>query len=212
MDIFIEKGNRVLVVDDGHGMGKEELVKAITPWGNAGDKSRSDHDKKGKYGIGLKSAGFSLGDKIIVHTKKSRGEFYSATLDLDELKKNKGNDFIITEGEVTKTWEQHGLKKGTIVEIKGLNDRKINASAMESLSNRLGVSFYGMLEEKTLLITINKTPVEPRHPLLKGLNKNSKNNKYYSYRSKTIKLKTEDGKEASFKLTAAYIGRGFFLE
>ncbi len=209
VEIVAERGNSLLIIDDGKGMNDDDLTSAITPWGNAGDKLKEKQHKKGKYGIGLKSAGFSLGDIICVHTKKRGGTFCSAELDLNELKKNKTTKMKININSETDTWKKCGLKYGTIVEIRKVNERKITQNAIDSLKSSLGVSFYGMLENKELLITINKTPVEPLNPLIPGLKKNSQNNHYHAFRTKTIKLKNEEGKVASFKLSAAYIGRGF---
>lgn len=210
VDIIIEKGNHVLIIDDGDGMDIDELTSAITPWGNAGEKLKKDKHKKGKYGIGLKSAGFSLGDEIIVHTKKKNKPFLNSRLNLDELKKNKGNKLEIYSGKETEVWKQFGGKKGTIVEIIKINDKKITNDAIDGLANRLGVSFYGLLDAKELKIEINKKPISGLNPLLPGMKKNSRNNYYQSFKSKSITLKNEEGKEAIFKMSAAYIGRSHF--
>ncbi len=75
--------DRVLIADDGKGMDEKALQNAVTPW----RKRISDHESgsKGKYGIGLKAAGFSLANTLKIHTKTKNGTFYFIEVQLSKM-------------------------------------------------------------------------------------------------------------------------------
>jgi hypothetical protein len=207
IQIYIDREERILIIDDGHGMNKEELEGAVTPWKNAGHKS-TKKGQKGKYGVGLKAAGFSLGDEIAIHTKRRGDKFYYVDMQLDKLKKLSGDNKLAASNEVTDVWKETGLTTGTVIEIKKVNKRKVRSDLIDNLKNKLGLSFYGMLETDELMIMIDRNPVEPLNPLLPALKNNSRKNYYHLYPSKDIKIEDDYGKTVIFRITAAHLGRG----
>ncbi|MCO5113403.1 MAG: ATP-binding protein [Bdellovibrionaceae bacterium] len=205
--IYIDKDEGIQIVDDGEGMNEDDLKGAITPWRNAGHKS-AKKGQKGKYGVGLKSAGFSLGDIICIHTRRRGGTFYYVEMPLESLRKKSKDNLIKVSIEPTELWNQTGLTNGTIIEIRQVNKRKVRADLIDSLRNRLGLSFYGMLERDELVIMIDRAPVDPINPLLPELQKNSRLNYYHSYSLKEIEIEDDDGSKVIFKVSAAHLGRG----
>lgn len=201
--------DQIRIQDDGHGMDRDELEKAVTPWRTAGEKKKLK-GKKGKYGIGLKSAGFSLADEIHIHTKRKGGTFFYTELKLEELKKmtKSDDDKINFSSKETNLWKDSGLVNGTIIQLKKINKRKVRPDTIDNLKNKLGMSFFGMIESGDFAISIDTLPVESLNPLLPSLGRNARQNHYRKFPPKIVKLKDDDGKEISFKCSAAYTGRG----
>lgn len=206
IDILTEK-DRILIADDGTGMDLDSLKFAVTPW----RKRISDHKKgsKGKYGIGLKAAAFSLANVLRIHTKTKSGQFLSIEVDLNKM-------VAINDEEVrmdystkeTALWKERGQKQGTIVELVQIRPRKVTSSAVDSLKGKLGMLFFRQLEQDRALISVNGTSIEPIHPLVPSLAKNAKQNYYHKFDSKTISYKGSNGIAVKFKFTAAWLGRG----
>ena len=55
------------IVDNGKGMGDEQIINAL----KLGSDANYDDNSLSKYGMGLKSAGFSLGHKLEILSKKN---------------------------------------------------------------------------------------------------------------------------------------------
>ena len=73
----------IRIRDNGTGMSKEELIKAMRPAFNHPEKERSKDDL-GRFGWGMKSASFSQCEKMTVVTSKE-GEKSSASWDLNNI-------------------------------------------------------------------------------------------------------------------------------
>ena len=207
--IYIDRdNNKITINDDGSGMNEKELEGAITPWKNAGVK-KSKKGQKGKYGVGLKAAAFSLGEEFSLHTKKKKsGKFHYVNMALVELRKSGASTSIESDNKETPLWKAEKMPHGTIVEIKKVNKRKIREDLVQSLRNKLGVAFYGLLEKEELWIIIDGVPVVPMNPLLLSLKRNKANNFYHFFPMKRIEVDDDSGETKIFKVSGAYIGRG----
>jgi len=71
----------VLLMDDGSGMTREQLIKAMTLGG-----SNSRADSLGKFGMGMKTASLSQCERMLVGSLKD-GDFHGYAWDMDVLKK-----------------------------------------------------------------------------------------------------------------------------
>lgn len=203
--------DEIIIADDGDGMGSEELETAITPWRAGSTKAHLRKGKRGKFGIGMKSASFSLGDCLEIHTKSEGSKFEYIELDREKVAKIKDPDHIFeTEHNVTDVFKSYCKEgHGTILQISKVNKRKVIDQALESLRNLLGLVYFQMIDNGELKIIINNQDVRPLDPLMRGLKKNSPKNKYEIFEKKTITVDYE-GKKAVFKLQGAYVGRGAF--
>ena len=73
----------ISIVDDGNGMQKAELLKAMRLGSKNPRERRESHDL-GRFGLGLKTASFSQCRRLEVYTKKN-GESSGAVWDLDHV-------------------------------------------------------------------------------------------------------------------------------
>lgn len=139
--------SRYRIVDDGKGMDENGIKNAF----KLGSDDNYGPNSLSKYGMGLKSAGFSLGTRIQLISKcdnKMSRKYY-----LDRKIIEKENDYIVCYEELLPE-EETGYKtllaassSGTIVEITGCGEI-YHASAkttVEKLKHRLGVTYYPFL-------------------------------------------------------------------
>lgn len=141
------------IIDDGKGMSHDEIVNAFT----LGSKRNYGKNSLSKYGMGLKSAGLSLGSKISITSKKDGVISDKYTFDLEEIEKENKLALIrqsLTEAEKSDFSSDVNGSTGTIVEIAGCEN--VNQSSpgttLSKLRERLGVVYYTFLkDEKTPL-------------------------------------------------------------
>ena len=84
IDIFFDWNNkRILIVDDGNGMAAADLIENMRIGSSDPDQARSEDDL-GRFGMGMKTAAFSLGKMLTVVTKTD-GVVSNAVWDLDQI-------------------------------------------------------------------------------------------------------------------------------
>lgn len=148
--------NYYQIVDNGNGMNHEEIVNAFT----LGSDKNYKPNSLSKYGMGLKSAGLSLGSKITIISKKSKKLSEKYSFDIEEIEKL--NRLVVLQQPLSED-EQKAANElipgnsGTIVEISGCE--KLNQSSPGStvakLRERLGVVYYSFLNAKTSALKIS---------------------------------------------------------
>lgn len=77
-----KKPTQIAVVDNGHGMLPDMIYFAVK-WG--GTHRENDRSGFGRYGYGLPSAAISMAKRYTVYSKVEGGEWYSVTVDIEEL-------------------------------------------------------------------------------------------------------------------------------
>lgn len=203
--------DEIIIADDGNGMDLDELAVAITPWRAGRKNEKMRRGKRGKFGIGMKSASFSLGNCLEIHTKSSSGKFECIKLDRDEIAEiDDPEHTFVTENSVTplfKSFCKDG--HGTVLRITKVNKRKVVNQAIDSLRNLLGLVYFHLIENGELKILINNQDVKSLDPLMRGLKKNQSKNKYELFDRKSITVDYE-GKRTVFKIQGAYVGRGAY--
>lgn len=134
-----------MIVDNGKGMSSEEIVTAL----ELGSIQEYDENSLSKYGMGLKSAGLSLGTRIQVISKQNNIYSTSYILDKNEVK----SDLVIIEKEIS----DEDIKKydkfltdsnGSIIQVTGceeVNNRSIQTT-IKHLEKKLGVVYYEFLK------------------------------------------------------------------
>lgn len=201
----------ILIADNGNGMAEKELETAITPW-KAGKKTAKERrGKRGKFGIGLKSASYSLGTILDIHTKQEGSAFEHISLDQDKVAKISNVEHIFeTSNSPTSLFKSFCKDNhGTVLQIRNVNKRKVTPQAIESLRNLLGLIYFSLIETGDMEIIVNNERVKGVDPLARGLKKNKPKNRYVLFDKRTIEVESPTG-AATFKIQGAYIGRGFY--
>lgn len=149
------------IVDDGKGMDHEEIINAFTLGSDRNYKPNS----LSKYGMGLKSAGLSLGSKITIISKKNKAISEKYSFDIEEIEKL--NRLVVLQQPLSDKEKEtiHELipsNSGTIVEISGCErlNQSSPGSTVTKLRERLGVVYYSFLNAKssTLKISLRVSP------------------------------------------------------
>ncbi|EPO2918954.1 hypothetical protein DSL61_10700 [Vibrio cholerae] len=144
------------IVDNGSGLSPEGIIDAFT----LGIRKPYDKKSLSKYGMGLKSAGLSLGSRINIVSKFNGILSKRYTFDKDYIEDK--DDFILKTVELTDDEKKHynaliDGDSGTIVEIDGCE--KINhaspKSTISKLSSRLGVVYYSFLKSESKPLKLN---------------------------------------------------------
>lgn len=172
------KPTQMAIIDDGHGM-EPKMVRASLVWG-AG--TRADNtDGFGKYGYGLPSASISQCFRVTVFSKTVDGEWSSAYLDIDEIRRGDwtvGNriqmpeekqetppKFVVDYLKKARRWED--FEHGTVVIWDRLDGNRIDRRRREELRNTL-VTNLGVIYRNHLTVTpmtVDGADVEPCDPL-----------------------------------------------
>jgi hypothetical protein len=166
----IDYDSSIEIMDDGEGMDEQTLQECLTYGSDTEHDPRND---KGIFGLGLKTAGTSIGRRIVVLTKVDKGKLLCGILDLDVVAEK--NDFLIeirdpTSEEVKKfqNWMQKcDSTHGTLVAIEKIDriknkDPNQFASILAGPTN-LARTFRYLVDSKN--ISVNGKPIEPHDPL-----------------------------------------------
>jgi len=183
------------IVDDGCGMDKEDLITAFS----LGSIREYPPHTLGKFGLGLKSAGLSLGDTICIlsKTQKMDGPL-CAVLRIAEI----GAEYQIAignpEDDDLEIWHKYcdDFVSGTIVLIRGLNDNQPSYTRFIPYFQRYCSVIYHMFiepSEKSVSIEINNTQLPPIDPLfLEVARKNGSLANPEDWDGKSIRLLIDD--------------------
>ncbi|MBE7562012.1 ATP-binding protein [Acidithiobacillus sp. HP-6] len=138
------------VIDNGYGMTNDEIVGAFALGANGNYRPHS----LSKYGMGLKSAGLSLGSRIHIVSKKNGVISQRHTFDIDLVEQE--NRFIISSSDLLPDISEKYTsllpgESGTVVEIDGCE--KINhqspSTTVRKLEEEMGVIYAKFLTDPT---------------------------------------------------------------
>lgn len=171
--IFDWDKKRILILDDGLGMTAENLVKNMRI-GSADPNEYRDENDLGRFGMGMKTAAFSLGKRLTVITK-AEGVVSNAVWDLDKIPHIGWNLIIRDPSDIAEYSELLG-QQGTVVIIEEL-DRVIDLSnevkakkkfynIARKVEKHISLTFHRFIEEDGLIIRINKAPVASWNPFI----------------------------------------------
>lgn len=142
-----EKGSisRVRIIDNGNGMNNDVIRKAL----DIGSEVEYKSNSLSKYGLGLKSAGLSLGDRIQVYSKQDETYSDCLTLDMETIINNKAYGVIVSPvTELQKNFFLDG-NKGTVIDISEINNYDTVNTLRKRLLERLGVIYFEYLNGKS---------------------------------------------------------------
>jgi hypothetical protein len=126
----------VAVIDDGSGMDQSGLVQAMKLGSRSAAEERAAGDL-GRFGLGLKTAGFSQGRSLTVRSKSSGAEAVQRRWDLDHVRASKTWSLLLDGTghgmEVLDRLDE--MSSGTVVLLEDL-DRLSGDSDVEVASDR----------------------------------------------------------------------------
>ena len=157
------------VVDNGCGMSRDMLKKSLA----LGVETPHVAGALGKFGLGLKSAGLSLGNKITIITKEENNEQpHFAILDMEHIREVERYEVAagdVLAPDLQKIWDRsEALKEtghGTIVIITDLIAGQKVAKWQDYFRRYCSIAFHLLMEEDSLKIIVNGDKLEPVDPL-----------------------------------------------
>lgn len=161
LNLFIKEGtnvnssqniSKIQIIDNGRGMLNDDVEKAL----HLGSDVDYEKNSLSKYGLGLKSAGFSLGNRIEVYSKKN--DIVSNLMYLDRSIIKKKNAFGIETIKTSK--EQEDILKesnGTVVTIDSISyTSRVSANRiLKNIEDVAGVVYYDILKSQGVTISVD---------------------------------------------------------
>lgn len=173
-----EKGSisRVQIIDNGKGMNNESIRKAL----DIGSDVKYSSNSLSKYGMGLKSAGLSLGDRIQVFSIQNGIFSDCLTLDMETIRDKKKYGVLVNPITGSQKLLFIDKEKGTVIDISEVNSYDTVNTLKKRLLERLGVIYFEYLKgdsKSKLSISLhvknNKFDVTPRDIMFSGQSKSS---------------------------------------
>lgn len=164
----------VSIVDNGQGMKPDELYRNMQIGSADPESSRSSNDL-GRFGMGMKTAAFSLGRKLTVISKKN-GIICNASWDLDKVKEL-GWKLIVEDNSKYFSWLDNYENCGTAVVISKLDNlvdpidlaksKKNFYLTVNRVAEHLRLIFHRFISEDSLKIYVNQDmPLEAWDPFI----------------------------------------------
>jgi len=132
----------ILIIDDGAGMDAEILEQAMSLGSRTG---KNGIDNLGMYGAGMKTAAFSIGQKLEVFSKTETGNLNYAIISLEETIKDENVEILVAYDSYENDTNEYkwfknivGKDHGTIVKI----------SSLDKITNKNYQSFRGTVKNK----------------------------------------------------------------
>ncbi|WP_343637790.1 ATP-binding protein [Fluviicola sp.] len=182
---------RIFVVDNGKGMTEDGIKKAL----ELGSDVEYGNNSLSKYGLGLKSAGFSLGRRIEV-VSKVKGSAISQKffLDRDLIKKEGVFGYANEDADETQKQFLESPESGTVISFHDLiyTSRVSASKLMEDLMKKAGVVYAEFLDKPD--VSFNIQVFDSNSTLLKENEIKSKdilfwNDAYQSFNQETYDCK-----------------------
>jgi len=171
---FDWNNQRIIIKDNGVGMGQSDLYENMRIGSSDPDAKRESSDL-GRFGMGMKTAAFSLGKKLCVITKKD-GVISNATWDLDMIPEIGWQLIVMPEDQLSLLENMLNSDNGTVVVIESLdriidsNDRikakKHFYSVVRKVEKHIGLVFHRFMAEDELSIKINGNLVQAWDPFI----------------------------------------------
>ena len=157
---------RIIIDDDGKGMNTDQIYNALEL---GSSESLYENNSLSKYGFGLKSAGFSQANTIIVISKTESCEnWHKSMVKWDLIKTH--NRYVVDEElelDANDITLLENKKTGTIVILDELTKvSKVKKDvAIKKISEKCAITFHRFMEDDGLEIKVNEKNVEPYDPL-----------------------------------------------
>jgi hypothetical protein len=143
---------RFRIIDNGSGMDREQILTALA----LGSIVDYPSGSLSKYGLGLKSAGFSLGDQVKVISKKAK--VFSGTYSLNRKAIKEHNQYGVCTTDAVDDENIEELKdfeNGTIIEItETANNQDSPNKIKRELQEKAGATYYYYLSNSLNPVSI----------------------------------------------------------
>lgn len=152
----------ISICDNGQGMGKDELYKNMKIGSSSPSKIRTSKDL-GRFGMGMKTAAFSLGKKVTVVTSKD-GMVSNASWDLEQISDIGWNLIIDDDGtydEFVRKYNNHGTAViisllDTLIDESDIKKSKTHFYyVIKKVSEHLRLVFHRYISEDEISIFVN---------------------------------------------------------
>ncbi|MFJ2342399.1 ATP-binding protein [Streptomyces antimycoticus] len=205
---------RYVIADNGWGMSLDQLLVAL----GLGVDRDYEEGSLGKYGLGLKSAGLSQGDRIEIVSRRNGDDWHKVALDLQQVEsEGRYGCQVLALNDEDKERLEHllpGASHGTVVAIEKMhkNNHPSIKKTRDALAARLGFTYYYFLtgEERSVEIQLDGESVAPFDPLFIDEANEAGNldddtwdgrDVHWLERSRKITLDAENGVEATLEVT-----------
>ncbi|SCP98598.1 ATP-binding protein [Anaerobium acetethylicum] len=174
---------RILIADNGRGMNKDELLESMKI-GSADPAEMRNQNDLGRFGMGMKTASFSIGKKLLVITKQDN-IMNNSEWNLDHVEQNNKWEVLIhSDNEIEDYLESiqeqmdfNEWEQGTIISLSVL-DRLIDYNNLEKSKKKfyktiknirahLAMIFHRFIEEEELELSINKNVLQAWNPFVR---------------------------------------------
>ena len=169
--------NRIIITDNGDGMSNEDLIKSMSIGSSDPLDLRSIHDL-GRFGMGMKTASFSLGKKLTVLSKCS-SDLHNACWDLDYVRQEDKWQILIEDINNPLISELSGrlseYDNGTVICISSIDkviadvtaaEKKKFYKMIDNIKNHLSLVFHRFMEAGSITIYVNNTLLTPWNPFI----------------------------------------------
>lgn len=167
----------IIISDNGEGMSNQGLLKSMSIGSSDPLNARSIHDL-GRFGMGMKTASFSLGKKLTVLTKYN-GSISNACWDLDYVR-DEDKWQILIEDQSTNfisslSNQLSEYNNGTVICISNIDkiissnnvpEKKKFFKMIDNVKNHLSLVFHRFMEAGKISIIVNDTPLVPWNPFI----------------------------------------------
>lgn len=181
IELYFDWDNRrIIIADNGFGMDYQELMDAMEI-GSADPNEMRPSEDLGRFGLGMKTASFSMAKKLLVISKKnstiSNAEWNLNTVASEDkweiLEYDESEILMILESIDTYT-QYNNWKQGTLIIISEL-DRLIDETNIEkskknfykmirNIKSHIAITFHRFMEENALKISVNGNKLEAWNP------------------------------------------------
>lgn len=182
VDIYFDwEKQRITIADNGEGMARNELLSSMSIGSSDPLIDRSIHDL-GRFGMGMKTASFSLGKKLTV-ISKNNSEISNACWDLDYVRQSDKWEILINDSsdafivELSDIISQYSC--GTIVCISNIDklissdssaEKKKFYKMIDNVKSHLSLVFHRFMESGEIQIRFNGTLLNPWNPFIPNNN------------------------------------------
>lgn len=181
IDIFFDWDNKnIVITDNGLGMDRDDLISAMTIGSSDPETERNSFDL-GRFGMGMKTAAFSIG-KVLTVISKNENILSNATWDLEYIIRSNDWDLLVYPNNAINIANLNSYlsnyEHGTVICISNI-DRMITSMSdaqnkrrffktIDDVKKHIALVFHRFIEDNELLIRVNGTSIRPWNPFLPG--------------------------------------------
>ena len=168
----------IIVSDNGFGMNKDDLIRAMAI-GSSDPEIKRDCLDLGRFGMGMKTAAFSLGKTLTVISKNNH-KISNATWDLEYIKESNDWNLLVCSDDAPYITNLSNklidFNNGTVVCISNIDrlmtsksdeqNKKKFYKVIDTVKNHIALVFHRFIEDDGLLIKVNGSVINAWNPFL----------------------------------------------